>query len=123
MEDQKVVKLKPSQRKFFERFARNSVINTTLLAMSEQGIEVTEQITQSVTLVVEYSDVKVLTEAIATYMLGQVDFKVLTKVEAFLTSEDARKAMRAAQDVGDLVLPEILSVMDSIFEAPPAITK
>lgn len=112
-------KFTKKQQIFFERFARNTVINTLLLQLTAEGTEVPPETVAKIVAVIDAADVSLLTQTVGDRLLERVDFALLLKVEKFLTSSEAMRAMTAAQEVGALVQDEIFTVLREVFKDVP----
>lgn len=111
-------KVQPHMVPFFERFAKNILTNTVLIQLSEGGNTITDELSSSVKQVIDSKDCSSLTNAVGVALLERVEYKVLVKVEKFLVSEDARQAMIAAQEVGNLVQEEVFDLLRDFLEEP-----
>jgi phage-related baseplate assembly protein len=111
-------KVQPHMVPFFERFAKNIITNTVLIQLSEAGNTITDDLSQTVQEAVNGQDVSSLTEAVGVALLERVEYKTLVKVEKFLVSEDARQAMTAAQEVGNLVQQEVFDLIEVLLAKP-----
>lgn len=108
-------KVQPHMRPFFERFAKNILTNTVLIQFSEAGTVVTPELGEAVKQVIDSKDCSSLTEAVGVALLERVEYKTLLKVEKFLVSPDARQAMLAAQEVGNLVEQEVYDMLQEFL--------
>lgn len=114
-----MAKATKAQRDFFDKFSRNIVVNTLLIQLEKEGTVCPPETVQKIVAVVEQADVSLLSQAVGDKLLELVDFKTLQKVERFLTSEEAKRAMTAAQTVGAVVQDEIYAVLGEIFKEDP----
>lgn len=111
-------KLTKEQVAFFDTFARNILVNTLIIKMESEGQHVTEELQAQIFAAISVADVSLLSKAVGDKLLELVEFETLVQVEKFLTSPEARKAMRAAQEVGALVQDEIFAVLANVFSEP-----
>lgn len=111
-------KVQPHMIPFFERFAKNIITNTVLLELSNQGNTITDDLSEKIQQAINGQDVSTLTQAVGVAMLERVEYKTLLKVEKFLVSEEARTAMIAAQEVGNLVQAEVFEMITEFLGQP-----
>lgn len=108
-------KLTKKQVEFFDNFARNMLVNTLLIKLDSEGRLPPQEVQDQIAAIIATADVSVLSKAVGEKLLEEVDFAVLVKVEKFLNSPEAKKAMVAAQKVGAAVEEEIYDVLNEIF--------
>ena len=113
-------KLTKEQVAFFDTFAKNILANTLIIKMENEGQHVSPELQQQIIAAISISDVSLLSKAVGDKLLELVSFETLVEVEKFLNSPEARQAMIAAQQVGELVQEEIFVVLNEIFGETPA---
>lgn len=100
------MKLTKVKRDFFDSYARESIKSMLLLQTKPEYKQV---VAQAADLVLADSDVSVLSHAIAVSLLAQCDFKVITKVDKLLRSDDVVTVTKASQKT-------LLDVQDQLAE-------
>ena len=111
-----MAKLTKKQREFFDKFSRNILANTILMDINAKGHEVTDEVAERVVDIVSRQDVTTLSEAVGKALLEKVPFATLVKVEKFLNTDEAKDAMKAAQEVGAAVQDELYALVHEMFK-------
>lgn len=112
------VKLTKAQKEFFGAFASNAVENILGPVLEFKGVEITaEQVSE----VVKTLDLTELTNAIGRAFIDRVDFKVITKVDKFMKSEEFTSVVLASSEVNAMVQGELVQIIAPLIpqdEAP-----
>ncbi len=108
------------QRAAFDDFARTMLKCTLVQKLQEGGNELSEDFLQKIDIVISNADVSSLSKTSEEEMLKRLDFKTFEKVEKMLGSEDVKKTLIAAQEVGAAVQVEIYAVLNELFGETPA---
>lgn len=101
------MKLTPVKREFFNGYAKESIKSMLLLQTKPEFKQV---VAQAADIVLADSDLSVLAHAIAVSLLSQCDYKVITKVDKLLRSDDVVNVTKASQAT-------LLAVQDDLAAA------
>jgi phage-related baseplate assembly protein len=114
------MKLTTAQAAFFTRFALNQTANAIITNLTQQGLQITDEVLNQIDLLVAGADVTILRDAVAAEFTKRVEFKTLAKVDKYLNTPDAVSVMTAASEVGIAVQAELELLIKELFNIDEA---